>query len=122
MFPIQVFSGNVCEKDSVMDVPIFEKTLKSNVCFILFPMIILLIIICDINPNISKCFYFFHEAPITDKRVVSEVTPPLNTVSIYSSSYYVNISHNICLIVYIFILLLCFRKDKILFYRMLSQK
>jgi hypothetical protein len=52
---------------------------------------------------------------------VSEVNPPLNTVSIYSSSYYVNISHNLCLIVYIFILLLCFRKDKILFYRILPH-
>jgi hypothetical protein len=72
MFPIHVFSGNVCIKDSVMDVPIFDKTPNSNVCFILFPMIILLITICDSNPNISKCFYlFFHKAPITDKRVVS---------------------------------------------------
>jgi hypothetical protein len=86
MFPIQVFSGNVCIKDSVMEVPIFDKTLKSNVCFILFPMIILLITICDSNPNISECFYlFFHKAPITDKSAVSEVTLPLNTVSIYSS-------------------------------------
>jgi hypothetical protein len=86
MFPIQVFSGNVCIKDSVMEVPIFDKTLKSKVCFILFPMIILLITICDSNPNISECFYlFFHKAPITDKSAVSEVTLPLNTVSIYSS-------------------------------------
>jgi hypothetical protein len=69
-----------------MDVPIFDKTPTSNVCFILFPMILLLITICDSNPNISECFYlFFHKAPITDKSVVSEVTQPLNIVSIYSS-------------------------------------
>jgi hypothetical protein len=86
MFPIQVSSLNVDIKDSVMDVPILDKTLTSNVCFILFPMIILLITICDSNPNISECFYLFiHKAPITDKIVVSEVTPPRNTVSIYSS-------------------------------------
>jgi hypothetical protein len=61
MFPIQVVSGNVCEKDSVMDVPIFNKTPKSNFCFTLFPMIILLITISDSNPNIGACFYlFFH--------------------------------------------------------------
>jgi hypothetical protein len=123
MFPIQVFSGNVCKKDSVMDVPIFDKTPKSNVCFILFPMIILLITICDSNHNISECFYLFFSQGSHNRQVCClRSNSPLNTDSIYSSSYYVNISHNICLIVYIFILLLCFRKDKILFYRMLSQK
>jgi hypothetical protein len=59
MFLIQVVSGNVCEKDSVMDVPIFDKTPISNVCFTLFPMIILLITISDINPNIDACFNLF---------------------------------------------------------------
>jgi hypothetical protein len=59
MFPIQVVSGNVCEKDSVMDVLIFDKIPKSNVCFTLFPMIILLITISDSNNNIDACFYFF---------------------------------------------------------------
>ncbi|XP_035819145.1 uncharacterized protein [Zea mays] len=44
---VGVVSGNVCEKDSVMDVPIFDKTPKSN-------------------------------APTTDKRAVSELTPPIN--------------------------------------------
>ena len=86
MFPIQVSGVNVGIEESVMDAPIFDKTPISNVCFILFPMILLLITICDSNPNISECFYlFFHKAPITDKSAVSEVTPPLNTVSIYSS-------------------------------------
>jgi hypothetical protein len=86
MFPIQVSGVNVDIKESVMDVPIFDKTPTSNVCFILFPMIIPLITICDSNPNISECFYlFFNKAPITDKIVVTEVTPPRNNVSIYPS-------------------------------------
>jgi hypothetical protein len=59
MFPIQVVSGNVCEKDSVMDVPIFDKTPKSNVYFTLFLMIIFLITISDSNNNIDACFYLF---------------------------------------------------------------
>jgi hypothetical protein len=60
MFPLQVVSGNVCEKDSVMDVPIFDKTPKSNVCFILFSIIILSITIYDSNNNIDACFYLFY--------------------------------------------------------------
>jgi hypothetical protein len=60
IFPLQVVSGNVCEKDSVMDVPIFDKTPKSNVCFTLFPIIILSITIYDSNNNIDACFYLFY--------------------------------------------------------------
>jgi hypothetical protein len=39
MFPLQIVSGNVYEKNLVMDVPIFDKTLKSNVCFTLFTVL-----------------------------------------------------------------------------------
>ena len=60
MFPLQVVSGNVCEKDSVMDVPIFDKTPKSNVCFTLFTVIILSITIYASNNNIYACFYLLY--------------------------------------------------------------
>jgi hypothetical protein len=59
MFPIQVFGVNIDIKESLMDVSIFDKTPTSNVCFVLFPMIILIVTICHSNPNISECFYFF---------------------------------------------------------------
>jgi hypothetical protein len=39
MFPLQIVSENVYEKNLVMDVPIFDKTLKSNVCFTLFTVL-----------------------------------------------------------------------------------
>jgi hypothetical protein len=62
MFPLQIVSGNVCEKDSVMDVPIFDKTPKSNVCFTLFTVIILSITIYESNNNIymHAFIYFIH--------------------------------------------------------------
>jgi hypothetical protein len=62
MFPLQIVSGNVCEKNSVMDVPIFDKTPKLNICFPLFTVIILSITIYASNNNIYMhvFIYFIH--------------------------------------------------------------
>jgi hypothetical protein len=43
-----------------MDVPIFDKTPKSNVCFPLFTVIILSITIYASNYNIYACFYLLY--------------------------------------------------------------
>jgi hypothetical protein len=87
--------------------------------YVLFPTMQLIIIICYSNHHISECFYLFiHKAPITNDIAGTKVSPPRNTVSLYSSYCLV-----ILAITYIVVLyshpLLCIRKDKILLYRIL---
>jgi hypothetical protein len=60
MLPLQIVSGNVCEKNSVMDAPIFDKTPKSNDCFPLFTFIIFSITIYASSINIYACFYLLY--------------------------------------------------------------
>jgi hypothetical protein len=68
-----------------MDAPIFDKTPKSNVCFPLLTVIIFSTAMYASNNNIYACFLtLFTRLPTTDKSVVPELTPNINTVSIYT--------------------------------------